>query len=232
MDAAPTFSEIIWRIVAATLAGALVGMERESRGRAAGLRTTILTCLASALAMITSEYLFSGAAAATAGGNWRPDPARLGAGILTGIGFLGAGTILRHEDTIRGVTTAACLWLVTVLGLAFGAGLFLVGGIGLAIAFMTLILLPDVEKFIASDWFATLTVTLELDSAFEEHQLKERMQALGFQVRRVELIYDMVARRKIFSCELKLKRRHLLALSSKVISELRQCPGVLEIKWE
>src|SRR3954471_21695100 len=144
MNSPLPLQEVVLRIFAATVAGMIIGMERESRGRAAGLRTTILTCLAATLAMITSEYLFTGAAEATAGGNWRPDPARLGAGILTGIGFLGAGTILRHEDTIRGVTTAACLWCVTVLGLAFGAGLFVVGGIGLAIAFVTLILLPDV----------------------------------------------------------------------------------------
>jgi putative Mg2+ transporter-C (MgtC) family protein len=230
MDAAPAFSEIIWRIIAATLAGALIGMERETHGRPAGLRTTILTCVASALAMILSEALFYHSAQGLSGGNWRPDPARLGAGILTGIGFLGAGTILRHEKIILGVTTAASLWFVTVLGLAFGSGLFLPGAIGLGIALIALVLLPKVEKFIPSDWYATLTITLELE-ALTEQELKRRLKALGLKVKRMDLNYDLTARQKIISCELKLKRRSLLEMSTKTMADLRQCPGVLQIKW-
>src|SRR6185503_3582105 len=125
-----SISEMFLRVLLAFLAGVIVGWERESHGRPAGLRTNILACVASAVAMIVSEMLFAKSAAATAGGNWRPDPARLGAGILTGIGFLGAGTIIRHGNFVRGVTTAASLWFVTVLGLAFGNGLFLLGTIG------------------------------------------------------------------------------------------------------
>src|SRR5262245_46793392 len=117
-----SFSEIVLRVLAATAAGALVGLERESHGRPAGLRTTMLTCVAAAIAMVVSECLFAETATSVPGANWRPDPARLGAGILTGIGFLGAGTILRHGSMTTGVTTAASLWFVTVLGLAFGSG--------------------------------------------------------------------------------------------------------------
>src|SRR5258706_10958488 len=106
--------DILLRILVASTAGLVIGWERESHGRPAGLRTTILTCIAAALAMIVSETLFTESAVTTATSSWRPDPARLGAGILTGIGFLGAGTILRHENMIRGVTTAATLWFVTV----------------------------------------------------------------------------------------------------------------------
>src|SRR5882724_4853546 len=107
-----TFSEILLRILCAFFAGFIVGFERSERGRPAGLRTTILTCVVSAMVMIISEKLFVESGAAVAGGNWRPDPARLGAGVLTGIGFLGAGTIMRQENIVRGVTTAACLWFV------------------------------------------------------------------------------------------------------------------------
>src|SRR5438874_967575 len=118
------------RLSLAFAAGFIVGWERESHGRPAGLRTNILACVAAAVAMVLSEVLFIQSAAA-ATGSWRPDPARLGAGILTGIGFLGAGTILRHANVIRGVTTAASLWFVTVLGLAFGSGQIALGLIGL-----------------------------------------------------------------------------------------------------
>src|SRR5690349_14046898 len=115
-----SFPEILLRIGLAFAAGFVIGFERSGRGRPAGLRTTILTSVVAATAMIVSEKLFMESGAAVTGGNWRPDPARLGAGVLTGIGFLGGGTIMRHDNVIRGVTTAACLWFVTVLGLAFG----------------------------------------------------------------------------------------------------------------
>src|SRR5438477_5935854 len=105
--------EMFLRILMAFLAGCVVGWERESHGRPAGLRTNILACVASAVAMIISQVLFV-EASVTASTSWRPDPARLGMGILTGIGFLGAGTILRHGNFVRGVTTAASLWFVTV----------------------------------------------------------------------------------------------------------------------
>src|SRR5262245_24444538 len=100
-----SLDEMFLRVIVAFIAGALIGWERESHGRPAGLRTTILACVASAVAMIVSEVLFvESASTVTASGSWRPDPARLGAGILTGIGFLGAGTILKHDDAVRGVT--------------------------------------------------------------------------------------------------------------------------------
>src|SRR5262245_52654167 len=212
----PTTSEILLRVAAATLAGALVGMERETHGRAAGLRTTILAGVASALAMIASECLFIQAGnGMPAGASWRPDPARLGAGILTGIGFLGAGTILRHDDMIRGVTTAACLWFVTVLGLAFGSGLFGLGTIGLAIGMATLFLLPPLEKHVPSDWYSTLTVTMELN-ALDELQLVKRVNALGLKVRRTELDYDLAGKKKTITCDLKLERNKEINVSSRV----------------
>src|SRR5262245_27600981 len=141
-------SEMLLRLGMAFLAGLIVGWEREKHGRPAGLRTNILACLASAVAMVLSEVLFSRSAALGPTVSWRPDPARLGAGILTGIGFLGAGTILRHENVIWGITTAASLWLVTVLGLTFGSGEFVLGLFGLGLAMIILYVLPLFEKHI------------------------------------------------------------------------------------
>jgi putative Mg2+ transporter-C (MgtC) family protein len=231
MNTPLTTSEIMFRIFAATVAGALVGLERESRGRAAGLRTTILACVASAIAMITSEFLFASAAAGGSTGNWRPDPARLGAGILTGIGFLGAGTILRQANVIRGVTTAATLWFVTVIGLAFGSGLFGVGSVGVLIALGTLFVLPAVERHIASDWYSTLTVTLEVDAPGEQ-EIGARLRTLGFGIQRFELDYDLVARRKVIAFDLKLKRQNALDLPGKAVADLRSVPGVMQLQWK
>src|SRR5882672_810927 len=173
-----SISEIFLRLLNAFIAGAVVGWERESHGRPAGLRTNILACVAAALAMIVSEALFVQSAALPGTGSWRPDPARLGAGILTGIGFLGAGTILRHADSIRGVTTAATLWFVTVLGLAFGSGEFGVGFLGVGLALATLYVLPRFEKHIPSDWYATLSVTFSM-SGLTTDQLKARIESAG-----------------------------------------------------
>ncbi len=230
MNEAIPFNETLLRVLAAVAAGALIGWERESHGRPAGLRTTTLACAAAAMAMILSQKLFVESAATASGGAWRPDPARLGAGILTGIGFLGAGTILRHNNLIRGVTTAASLWFVTVIGLAFGSGEFALGGVGVGVAAVALHVLPVVERHIQTDWYATLTVTMELD-ALDEPELRRRIQAPGVSIQSVEFSYDLAARRKTICFELKLKRRAASDLSSRLRAELGDCPGVTQVKW-
>ncbi len=230
MNTPITVSEILVRVLVAAVAGALIGWERESRGRPAGFRTTILTCTASAIAMILSKELFVESAAVVGNAAWRPDPARLGAGILTGIGFLGAGTILRHDNLIRGVTTAASLWFVTVVGLAFGGGEYALGGIGLATALLTLHLLPVLEKHIQSDAFATVTVTMALD-AFDDADLRRRIKTLGMKVRSMEMDYNLAAKQKTISCEVKMKQKSVFELSTKLMADLRACPGILQVKW-
>src|SRR3954465_8156256 len=114
-------------------AGLVLGLERESHGRAAGLKTTILACVASCLAMILSEDFYR-ESFNQAASMMRPDRARLAAGILTGIGFLGAGAIIRQGTLVHGVTTAAVLWYTTILGLAFGSGHIAIGVMGACIA--------------------------------------------------------------------------------------------------
>src|SRR5207247_2438874 len=100
--------------------------------------------------------------------------------------FLGAGTIMRHTNFVRGVTTAASLWFVTVLGLAFGSGKFAVGFLGVGFALVTLFLLPRFEKHIGTDWYATLRVTHALDS-LSELDLRRRVEALGPIVKSIKL---------------------------------------------
>jgi putative Mg2+ transporter-C (MgtC) family protein len=225
-----TLSDISLRILVAFLTGLIIGWERESHGRPAGLRTTILTCVASALAMILSEVFFNESSAATANSSWRPDPARLAAGVLTGIGFLGAGTILRHENMIRGVTTAATLWFVTVLGLAFGSGQFTLGFMGVGIALVTLHFMPRFEKHIRSDSYATLSITTTLDAAGDP-ELRNRIETLGPTIKTMKLSYDLEKRQKTMICELKLEKAEVLEMSDIVVKDLSTCPGILHIVW-
>src|SRR5947207_2222290 len=184
-----TYRDMFLRVLMAFLAGCVVGWERESHGRPAGLRTNILACVASAMAMIISQVLFLDSAGINPPISWRPDPARLGAGILTGIGFLGAGTIMRHSSFVRGVTTAATLWFVTVLGLAFGSGQFALGFMGTGIALGTLFVLPRFEKHIQTDWYSTLTIALSLEALAEE-ELRKRIQGLGLIVKSIKLTHE------------------------------------------
>ncbi|MFC1674676.1 MgtC/SapB family protein [Candidatus Omnitrophota bacterium] len=112
-------SQIIIRLTLAGVLSGLVGLERQMHRRHAGLRTHILVCLGSCLIMLTSLYVFDIYI------NKVPlDPARIAAGVIAGIGFLGAGTIIRESDRIRGLTTAASLWVIAGIGLAVGCGFF------------------------------------------------------------------------------------------------------------
>jgi putative Mg2+ transporter-C (MgtC) family protein len=224
-----TFSDILLRIGAAFAAGALIGCERESRGRPAGLRTNILACLAAAIAMVVSEALFVGSA--TPGISWRPDPARLGAGILTGIGFLGGGTILRYDNFVRGVTTAASLWFVTVIGLALGSGQFVVGWIGVAVAMVTLFILPRLELYIHADWYVALVVVAHPDG-ISDLDLRKQLEAQGIEVLKMKLNLDFQNRQRTMEFDIRLPRRQKVELCTTILAQLSQIPGIIQLRWE
>ncbi|NLY55103.1 MAG: MgtC/SapB family protein [Firmicutes bacterium] len=136
--------EILLRLLVAFFLGGLVGLEREIHGRPAGLRTHILVAFGSALTMIVSMYAFAGL-------NINYDPGRIAAQVVSGIGFLGAGTILRDGLSIKGLTTAASLWMVAAIGLAAGAGMHLIAIISALMALVVLYVLHPLEtKFEAS----------------------------------------------------------------------------------
>lgn len=135
--------EVILRLLLAMLMGGLIGLERELINRPAGFRTHTLVCMGSALVMATSEYLFNSYHQFV-----NLDPARLGAQVVSGIGFLGAGSIINDGHRVRGLTTAASLWVVACIGLATGAG-FYVGAVSAFImCYITLISLKKFENVI------------------------------------------------------------------------------------
>lgn len=129
--------EIILRIVSAIIIGGIIGFEREQHRRAAGLRTHILVCIGSTVITLTSIYI-----AEKYGSTFQNcDPARVAAGIMTGIGFLGAGTIIRFRASVLGLTTAASLWGVAGLGIALGSGFYKAALYGAIAIFLTLVAL-------------------------------------------------------------------------------------------
>jgi putative Mg2+ transporter-C (MgtC) family protein len=129
------------RLFLAALLGGLIGLERESLNKAAGLRTHTLVSLGSCLIMLTSIEIFENVGHGTIG-----DPARIAAQVVSGIGFLGAGTILRSGFDIKGLTTAASLWVVASIGLAVGIGSYFAAIVTTTIVFLILVYMPRIEN--------------------------------------------------------------------------------------
>lgn len=151
-------AEAALRLCLAAALGGVIGLEREMRGREAGFRTNILVCLGSALVMLVSMQLADIRWVPLDSYNIQVDPGRIAYGVMTGIGFLGAGAILKHEGSVRGLTTAAGLWCVAALGLAIGMGLYLLSLIAALLVILALWLLQHVEGIVPARRFRRLVV--------------------------------------------------------------------------
>ncbi|MGH8319424.1 MAG: MgtC/SapB family protein [Steroidobacteraceae bacterium] len=173
----PTWGDIGLRLFLTLLAGALIGLNRGVRGHAAGLRTTILVALAASVAMIQANILLP-VGGKTGSSFGVMDLMRLPLGILTGVGFIGAGTILRRGDMITGVTTAATLWIVTVIGLCFGGGQLVLGCCATALTVFTLWALVALDVRIPRDHRALLCLKADLAS-FSTSRFTELISPLG-----------------------------------------------------
>jgi len=138
-----TDNEIMIRSVLAVILSGLIGFERQMHKRHAGLRTHILVSLGSCLIMLTSLYVFDIYKDVAS-----LDPSRIAAGVITGIGFLGAGTIIRDTEGVRGLTTAASLWVVAAIGLAVGCGFWKAACFVTALTLIVLFILRYVEDMI------------------------------------------------------------------------------------
>lgn len=137
--------EIAIRIVVAIVLGGIIGLEREVKGHAAGLRTNMLVCLGSALFVIAGELL-------TVRYNFltpAPDPTRVASTVVQGIGFLGAGVIFQSRTRIRNLTTAATIWVVAAVGILVGGGFYLAAATGTVLCIAVLALLPAFERRLA-----------------------------------------------------------------------------------
>lgn len=168
------YGEFLIRLVLAALLGGAIGLEREIHGRPAGIRTYLILSLGTALLMVLSEYLlvayhdkFPGLA--------QGDPGRIAGQAITGIGFLGAGVIIKSGEVVRGLTTAACLWMVAGIGMAVGIGLYLPALIVTAVAMFNLVFLKQIERLVKKDRF----YNLEIDSKDADNMQEELMHVLS-----------------------------------------------------
>jgi putative Mg2+ transporter-C (MgtC) family protein len=135
-----TEMELCLRMVVAVICGAVIGAEREWHGKPAGLRTNILISLGAAIFTLISAKMAA---------QYNGDATRVAAQIVTGIGFIGAGAIIRAEGGVHGLTTAATIWLVAAIGMCCGAGFYFLAGIATAIAFLVLLGLVPIDRYFA-----------------------------------------------------------------------------------
>jgi putative Mg2+ transporter-C (MgtC) family protein len=160
MPLSPSWQEICLRLALTLIAGAIIGFNRGARGHAAGFRTTILVGLAASVAMIQTNILLP-LAGKTSESFAVMDLMRLPLGILTGVGFIGGGTILKKGDLVTGVTTAATIWVMTVIGLCLGGGQLTLGIATTALAVITLWFLKWVDVTIPREHRAVMVVTAD-----------------------------------------------------------------------
>ncbi|WP_224982136.1 MgtC/SapB family protein [Geomonas agri] len=156
---------LLCRLLLASFLGGLIGLEREIHGRPAGFRTHLLVSLGSCLFTISSIEIYR-IFGNFAGGPVGVDPGRVAAQVVAGIGFLGAGAIIRERASIRGLTTAACLWVAAALGIACGIGLFWLAISVTLVALVNLLLLKEVEKRLSRDTYVLVKVWGEDRSDF------------------------------------------------------------------
>ena len=170
--------DLILRIFIAGLLGGLIGFEREVRAKEAGLRTHFIVALGSALFMIISQYAFTG----------RFDAARVAAQVVSGIGFIGAGVIIFQKNVVRGVTTAAGLWVAAAIGLACGAGMF---DIAVAATFLTLLCLEAMHWISKKYGEKSVTLIISPIQGDEMHSVLDSIRQAGAEVHSFTLVQEM-----------------------------------------
>lgn len=176
--------DVISHLLVATAAGGLIGLERSYHGRPAGFRTHTLVCVASSLLMLVTMYQdrwFPGAALETV----RVDPTRMAQGIMTGIGFLGAGVIMREGLNVRGLTTAASIWITAATGILAGVGLYSAVLIGSVITIGTLTVFRKIENWMPSQFFANLAISFSRGDYMSESEIRALLVQTGFSVANV-----------------------------------------------
>ena len=181
--------DVIARTVAALLAGGAIGLERSFHGRAAGLRTYALVCFGSALLVAATQYEFN---APTHGAG---EVTRVVQGIVTGIGFLGAGVIVKEGLTVRGLTTSASIWVASAIGVVIGAGSYLTGAEAAVVTLIALAILRQIEDRLPAQAYVHVHVAFDRAAAMDEERFRQLVTSHGFSIREVSYrLYDAPAR--------------------------------------
>ena len=173
--------EAFFKLFLAGLLGGVIGLEREVRGRQAGFRTNLLVCLGSALTMVVSAALAERTWSPKGNFNLTVDPGRIAYGVMTGVGFLGAGAILKYDAHIRGLTTAAALWCVAAIGLTVGTALYALAIVATGLVVLALWVLDHFEDALPKRKFRHVTVRVPWNPG-SLSEVSEKFEKLGVEV--------------------------------------------------
>lgn len=225
-----SWAEIALRLLLTVIAGVLIGYDRTEHGKAAGMRTALLVCLAASVAMIQVNLLLP-----TAG---KPsdsfitnDLMRLPLGILTGVGFIGGGAILRRDNIVVGVTTAATLWLVTVVGLCFGGGQLGLGVVAAALGIFALQVLRWIEDRLRQQIRTRLSIMIANDGP-SDSALRQRLTAAGLAIAGTRIILNRSEGYRELIFELKHLRLARDTAMPPVVTELASEAGIIKLQWD
>jgi putative Mg2+ transporter-C (MgtC) family protein len=221
-----SWDQILIRLLVAAVLGGAIGLERELREREAGFRTHMLVAVGSALFTLVSAYGFHDFLV-NGGAVVRTDPTRIAAQIVTGIGFLGAGAIIRQGLSIRGLTTAATLWVVAAIGLSAGAGYYWAAVFTTAIALILLGPLRIASYLFTSRWRPqTNRLLAQLPAGASPGDLVTAVERLGGRLQSLEIGHE--ADRRTVLLDVALPPR---ADAPRMIGDLAELEDVLEIRW-
>lgn len=225
-----SWPDAVLRLALAVIAGAVIGFNREERSKAAGLRTTVLTCLSACLAMLLANMLL-----ATTGKDASKfaqiDVLRLPLGILSGIGFIGAGAIVRRGDIVTGVTTAATIWFMTVVGICLGAGALSLGVGATVLGFVLLWALRWADLTMTRKFRAGLTVCAQR-IGLPEADLRRHIEAAGHRIVLWAVSYEDAAQRYQAKTQLEWRGREAdRGAEPEFVKALALNPAVLRAEW-
>jgi len=194
--------EMMVRLLAALGAGALIGYERSFHGRPAGLRTHVLVCLASALLMLVTVYEDHWVRTT---GDSRLDPTRMAQGIMTGIGFLGAGVIVKEGLNVRGLTTAASIWITAGIGVLAGVGLYLPMAFSVLLTLLVLSVFRWIEMRVPTQAYYYFDVQYSREGTVSEEGMRSVLGKLGFSIANFSYRLDATGQQRLLRHKMTLQ---------------------------
>ena len=220
---------VFGKLFIAAILGGFIGWEREKRGRPAGLRTHLLLCVGVALMMLVSEHIFVNYQVYKSDSVLRIDPARIAAQVVTGVGFLGAGTIMRFRASVRGLTTAASLWIVSGIGLAVGSGFILPAVFTTIIVITTLILLPKAEGEMKRAKYVTIKMLIASQEHFLEN-IKSILEKNSVRLQNYRFEKDIQKNEIVYNINVKYEDERMLVLATDDMT--KEIKGIKRLGWE
>lgn len=217
--------EIVIHLGTALLAGALIGIERTFHGRPAGFRTHALVCLASSLLMLLTLYQDQWALMSPE--TVQLDPTRMAQGIMTGIGFLGAGVIFKEGLSVRGLTTAASIWVTAAIGILLGAGFYFPAVLATVAALGILSVFRWVEGLVPTEFYAHHSLKFRRDTVIAERALRDLIARHGFSI--ANMSYRLSDEGRLFEYRMVIRTTDREGIS-RLVESLRALPDLAEFR--